>query len=81
MINFNPRSQRRERLLYLHCYLILSALQSTLPAKGATNLKYTAVVEFQTSIHAPSEGSDASYIIGQYVYNHTSIHAPSEGSD
>ena len=55
---FNPRSQQRERLLNLMCDAQCTAFQSTLPAKGATQLESMFFVAAKISIHAPSKGSD-----------------------
>src|SRR5690606_22399663 len=43
---------------WLHCYQ-KRRLQSTLPAKGATHITTKYTTQNKTSIHAPSEGSDA----------------------
>ncbi len=54
--------------------------QSTLPARGATKVKYDALKEDFISIHAPREGSDTDFTPATGVIG-ISIHAPREGSD
>ena len=54
--------------------------QSTLPARGATELLIQSSDELQISIHAPRTGSDIVYN-STFVFCFISIHAPRTGSD
>ena len=53
---------------------------STLPARGATNVRCLLVLFGHISIHAPREGSD-SVPRHNKRFRNISIHAPREGSD
>ena len=78
--DFNPRSPRGERPPILRQIGISLRFQSTLPARGATNLPEYGSAKPVISIHAPREGSDLRQI-GISLRNLISIHAPREGSD
>ncbi len=56
------------------------AFQSTLPMKGATRRPRGSGATNAVSIHAPNEGSDATFGM-DVVDAKVSIHAPNEGSD
>ena len=58
VLYFNPRSPRGERHTRTKCAVVLVIFQSTLPARGATNVNCPAVCAILISIHAPREGSD-----------------------
>ena len=60
MDNFNPRSPHGERQCTYHVSLVLSAFQSTLPARGATGgwIEVERNLSHRISIHAPRTGSD-----------------------
>ena len=54
--------------------------QSTLPARGATEIAYIDLSKGDISIHAPRTGSDR--VRGAHVHDRRiSIHAPRTGSD
>ena len=59
----------------------LDGFQSTLPARGATDLAISEFSEYVISIHAPREGSDEQIIRTARPTVRISIHAPREGSD
>ena len=54
---------------------------STLPARGATVVRFPARCGDGISIHAPREGSDYQNATAEDVGSGISIHAPREGSD
>ena len=57
--NFNPRSPHGERPTSGNVGCMLIIFQSTLPARGATELRHNdGVTESMISIHAPRTGSD-----------------------
>ena len=56
--HFNPRSPRGERRTSPLSSRRVKSFQSTLPARGATILTATNIVNPPISIHAPREGSD-----------------------
>ena len=78
--NFNPHSPRGERLLAQHPAKPSNLFQSTLPARGATELCGTITTQRGISIHTPREGSDVLYS-SRSVVRVISIHTPREGSD
>ena len=80
LINFNPRSPCGERLRQLRSLVIRQPFQSTLPMRGATQIKPPMSAYFFISIHAPHAGSDLVHSTdggGRSI----SIHAPHAGSD
>ena len=54
--------------------------QSTLPARGATEIAYIDLSKGDISIHAPRTGSDSFRMLLMY-HRKISIHAPRTGSD
>ena len=78
--HFNPRSPRGERRTYPQHQEPDRRFQSTLPARGATNITIIMPMHSEISIHAPREGSDLIYLI-RAAHVGISIHAPREGSD
>ena len=78
--NFNPHSPRGERPFTRQTEKTGTLFQSTLPARGATDVLASTGMRVGISIHTPREGSDASirYITGSFPI---SIHTPREGSD
>ena len=78
--NFNPRSPHGERRGGAGRKSRHAKFQSTLPARGATEISALAPSDREISIHAPRTGSDWDDINKAYsVY--ISIHAPRTGSD
>ncbi len=78
---FNPRSPRGERLFYLHFDAVRVIFQSTLPARGATELRKdiaTLADLFQSTL--PARGATKGEI-KDLSERSISIHAPREGSD
>ena len=55
--------------------------QSTLPARGATEIAYIDLSKGDISIHAPRTGSDKPLLKISYNSIVISIHAPRTGSD
>ena len=78
---FNPRSPHGERLKLSGRTSRQKEFQSTLPARGATQIKRPDFPAEGISIHAPRTGSDQADIRRQKEVNHISIHAPRTGSD
>ena len=56
--NFYPRSPRGERQWTTDILTQAAAFLSTLPARGATNVRQADFMAARISIHAPREGSD-----------------------
>ena len=80
-VDFNPRSQRRERHLTGNFSGGLYELQSTLPAKGATTMEATCNGK-NLNFNPRSQRRERPYWYGvNEKIDFTSIHAPSEGSD
>ena len=77
---FNPRSQRRERHGNNFILSVLSSLQSTLPAKGATSLSAAAPYMLSSSIHAPSEGSDIPVKSSRFSTSNLQSTLPAKGA-
>ncbi len=63
-----------------YCAISVLIFQSTLPARGATNIYDIICKDFQISIHAPRTGSDPNLRWWKSAYK-ISIHAPRTGSD
>ena len=61
-------------------HYLKKVFQSTLPVKGATNIRSSSKESSTISIHAPREGSDCWHNDGAGSVL-ISIHAPREGSD
>ena len=78
--HFNPRSPHGERPLTVFFPTCGKLFQSTLPARGATNIILLCSPLITISIHAPRTGSDPNYIV-KFLTIHISIHAPRTGSD
>ena len=79
MISIHSPSEGRDRFsIGSNPDIVL--FQSTLPAKGETQLRVLLDVNLFISIHSPSEGRDE-YDIGDIVGARISIHSPSEGRD
>ena len=55
--------------------------QSTLPARGATEIAYIDLSKGDISIHAPRTGSDVEFCALHLADAFISIHAPRTGSD
>ena len=55
--------------------------QSTLPARGATEIAYIDLSKGDISIHAPRTGSDFTKNSLTKLLKNISIHAPRTGSD
>ena len=78
--DFNPRSPHGERRGYAVVFGKAGEFQSTLPARGATNVSARRDHCNQISIHAPRTGSDPADFCPADAAN-ISIHAPRTGSD
>ena len=78
--NFNPRSPHGERPVDRVKPYARNAFQSTLPARGATEVHAHAPFISDISIHAPRTGSDPIRFINS-TDEIISIHAPRTGSD
>ena len=78
--NFNPRSPYGERRKIKNTESITAEFQSTLPLRGATNLRVIRrlVSIFQSTL--PLRGATLGSG-GTYTYPLISIHAPLTGSD
>ena len=64
--NFNPRSHERSDLLQLKRILSRHAFQSTLPREERLN-EYTAQLNVEISIHAPTRGATLGQTCGLYL--------------
>ena len=80
LLYFNPRSPHGERHDLPDAFKCAALFQSTLPARGATNVITPAADDFCISIHAPRTGSDGAGLPNQPGHD-ISIHAPRTGSD
>ena len=78
--HFNPRSPYGERRVVRHGRIPPLKFQSTLPLRGATDVRRDVGRRQKISIHAPLTGSDSSRNKTKYVWE-ISIHAPLTGSD
>src|SRR5699024_3533795 len=58
MLDFNPRSQYRERPIITFFHILSYGFQSTLPIQGATMVRDNLIDHQEISIHAPNTGSD-----------------------
>ena len=79
--NFNPRSPHGERLYHGSNRIARVEFQSTLPARGATQVHRLHAHDVLISIHAPRTGSDVRLVGVHRQPEAISIHAPRTGSD
>ena len=79
-LNFNPRTPRGVRPLFLLVLVRPVIFQSTHPARGATYVSLSNKSRKNISIHAPREGCDVKAGCGPSA-RRISIHAPREGCD
>ena len=75
-VNFNPRSPHGERRFHNVNALRLCQFQSTLPARGATEMKLPNSSADWISIHAPRTGSDNSTISRKKFYPNFNPRSP-----
>ena len=78
--DFNPRSPHGERHSCGGDYCVGWKFQSTLPARGATEISSIVSDRDSISIHAPRTGSDDAFERCVH-FKAISIHAPRTGSD
>ena len=78
--NFNPRSPRGERLKNSPAGRIQQGFQSTLPARGATQIARDLLYYNQFQSTLPARGATKNFLKNLLTIR-ISIHAPREGSD